>query len=126
MPEERSDLSTPRFPIRIAARRGGISVAALRAWERRYSAVKPARTEGEQRLYSENDLERITLLRRLTDTGHAISAIAKASTTELRRLADTVPEKDGRPVKVASSNRHEAADGAERQRVLRACMRAVH
>src|SRR5690348_7854261 len=116
MPEERSDLSTPRFPIRIAARRGGISVAALRAWERRYRAVQPARTEGEQRLYSENDLERIALLRRLTETGHAISAVAKASTPELRRLAEASPEKNGQPRKIASTNPDEAADAAERQR----------
>jgi DNA-binding transcriptional MerR regulator/methylmalonyl-CoA mutase cobalamin-binding subunit len=78
--------STPRYPIRVAARRGGVSVDVLRAWERRYEAVRPVRTEGEQRLYSDADVHRITLLQRLTAAGHAISALADAGTEELEQL----------------------------------------
>lgn len=124
MPDMQTDLSTARFPIRVAARRAGVSVAALRAWERRYGAVAPARSEGEQRLYSEGDVERITLLSRLTVHGHAISAIAQVPIAELRRLAQTVD------VESAPAARPSAAldpsERVERQRVMRACMRAVH
>ena len=126
MPDDRSELSTPRFPIRVAARRAGISVAALRAWERRYRAVTPARTAGEQRLYSERDVERLTLLRRLTAAGHAISAIADAPTDELRRLGqvllDVEAENAPRPPLSASLN---SAEAVERHRALRAAMRAT-
>ena len=123
----RDDYSAPRFPIRIAARRGGISVAALRAWERRYGAVAPARTGGEQRLYSENDVERIALLRRLTEAGNAISAIAAISTDELRRLWSSVAGADP----AVSSSRAPAEtrapiDAPGTQPVVRACLRAVH
>src|SRR5690349_19915816 len=86
----RDDFSAPRFPIRIAARRAGVSVAALRAWERRYGALEPARTDGDQRLYSEHDVERIALLRQLTAAGHSISAIATVDNDELRRLQTTI------------------------------------
>jgi len=84
--------TTPRYPIRVAARRGGVSVDVLRAWERRYEAVQPARTEGEQRLYSDADVHRITLLQRLSTAGHAISALADAGTEELERLLHLAAE----------------------------------
>src|SRR5689334_15889850 len=130
MPDDRLELSTPRFPIRVAARRAGISVAALRAWERRYRAVAPARSTGEQRLYSEHDVERIALLRRLTNSGHVISAIASAPTDELRRLVEVVSEIEAgaeNPVRAApaETGTADAAERAERHRVLRACLRAT-
>src|SRR5690349_5939345 len=126
MSDERIELSTPRFPIRVAARRAGISVAALRAWERRYRAVTPARTEGEQRLYSEVDVERIALLCRLTTAGHAISAIAGAPTDELRRLVEVLSEVEAQVEEsstVVESAPVNPADRAERERVLRSCLR---
>ena len=112
---------TPRFPIRVAAMRAGVSVATLRAWERRYGAVTPARTAGEQRLYSDDDVERIALLRALTASGHSISGIADASIEELRQLAEA-----DAPEAVASVRPPAPAPRAqERDRVLAACMRAV-
>ena len=123
MREREKDFSAPRFPIRIAARRAGVSVDALRAWERRYRAVSPARTGGEQRLYSEDDVERLALLRELTDAGHSISAIAGVGTDELRRLRTTVmnaaDQAKAAPVTAA------AGAVASDVHVLRACLRAV-
>jgi len=117
---------TPRFPIRVAALRAGVSVATLRAWERRYRAVAPARTAGEQRLYSDGDVERIALLRALTANGHSISGIADAAMDELRRLAeaDGVGAAASAPPAPRASARDHAAAGA-RDRALAACMRAV-
>lgn len=120
-------LSTPRFPIRIAARRAGITVAALRAWERRYGAVSPARTDGEQRLYSEHDVERIALLRQLTSAGHSISLLARVGDDELRRLRTSLGDetddailRDAPPI--PDDVGMETSDTAD---VLRGCMRAV-
>ena len=59
--------STPKHPIRIAAKRAGLTPAALRAWERRYQAVEPGRSGGGQRLYSDRDVERLRTLRALTE-----------------------------------------------------------
>lgn len=127
MRETEKEYSAPRFPIRIAARRAGVSVDALRAWERRYRAVSPARTEGEQRLYSEADVERLALLRELTDAGHSISAIAGVSSDELRRLRATMGE-PGRSAKAPAASSLPTGEGtvpSDAPHVLRACLRAV-
>lgn len=127
MRETEKDYSAPRFPIRIAARRAGVSVDALRAWERRYGAVSPARTGGEQRLYSEADVERLALLRELTDAGHSISAIAAIGSDELRRLRATIRDPDNR-AKGADASSVPMTEGAvpsDAPQVLRTCLRAV-
>src|SRR4051812_44348073 len=36
--------TAPRYPIRVVARRVGITEITLRAWERRYAAIEPARS----------------------------------------------------------------------------------
>jgi DNA-binding transcriptional MerR regulator/methylmalonyl-CoA mutase cobalamin-binding subunit len=83
---EAIESQTPRYPVRLVAVRTGLTPHVLRAWERRYGVVTPARTEGGQRLYSDLDIERLRLLRRLTDRGHAIGRIASLPIAELARL----------------------------------------
>ncbi len=79
---------SPRHPVRVVASRTGLSSHVLRAWERRYGAVTPARTEGGQRLYSDADLERLTLLQALTAGGAPISQLARLPIPELRGLTE--------------------------------------
>lgn len=78
--------SIPRHPIRVAARRTGLTPATIRAWERRYGAVEPGRSEGGQRLYSDRDLERLDTLRRLTEMGRSISSVASLGREEASAL----------------------------------------
>ncbi len=75
-----------RHPIRVVSKRTGLTPAVLRAWEKRYGVVSPSRTEGGQRLYSDEDVERLTLLRRTVDEGRKISQVASLSVEELRGL----------------------------------------
>jgi len=82
---------TPRHPVRVIASRTGLSAHVLRAWERRYGVVTPTRSEGGQRLYSDADLERLSLLRALTAGGSPISQLARLPLGELRRLTKTGP-----------------------------------
>jgi len=77
----------PRHPVRVVAQRTGLSSHVLRAWERRYGVVAPSRTEGGQRLYSDADIERLTLLRSLTAAGGSISQLAQLPVVELTRLS---------------------------------------
>ncbi len=58
------------------ARRAGVGVGTLRAWERRFALLAPARSEGRQRLYSEDDLERVCSVRRLVAEGLTLAAAA--------------------------------------------------
>lgn len=78
---------TPKHPVRVTALRTGLTPHILRAWERRYQVVAPSRSEGGQRLYSDHDVQRLKLLRRLTDRGHSISRLAGASLEDLERSA---------------------------------------
>ena len=77
----------PRHPVRVVAQRSGLSTHVLRAWERRHQVVSPARSDGGQRLYSDADIERLTLLRQLTSHGGAIGQLAQLPREELARLA---------------------------------------
>ncbi len=86
------DPETPRFPVRLVAHRTGLTPHVLRAWERRYGVVTPVRSEGGQRLYSQLDIERLALLRRLTERGHVIGRIASLPLDALARLDEEMPQ----------------------------------
>ena len=79
---------SPLHPIQVAARRSGLSVELIRAWERRYRAVKPLRTQNQRRLYRDEDIERLRLLARATDAGRRIGDIAQLSTVELQTMVE--------------------------------------
>ena len=107
---EAFESQTPRYPVRLVAVRTGLTPHVLRAWERRYGVVSPARTEGGQRLYSDLDIERLRLLRRLTDRGHAIGRIASLPIAELARLDE---ETGGAEEGAASDGEGSRADESE-------------
>jgi MerR family transcriptional regulator, light-induced transcriptional regulator len=75
-----------RHPIKVVVRRTGLSPHVIRAWEKRYHAVEPHRTETNRRVYSGEDIERLTLLRRATLAGRSIGQVASLPTQELRQL----------------------------------------
>ena len=91
--------SRPRHPIQVAARRAGLNPALLRAWERRYEAVAPWRSETKQRLYSDADVERLRRLRMVTEAGRRISDVARLADDELAALLseDTVVHRVATP-----------------------------
>lgn len=81
-----------KYPIRVAAERSGVAVDTLRAWERRYDAVQPGRTDTARRMYSESDIRRLRLLRELVGRGFGIGSVARLPEAELLSLLET-----GRP-----------------------------
>jgi DNA-binding transcriptional MerR regulator/methylmalonyl-CoA mutase cobalamin-binding subunit len=72
--------------MRLVIQRTGLSADVLRAWEKRYGVVAPERSEGGQRLYSDEDVERLALLRRATAAGRNISQIASLTVGQLEAL----------------------------------------
>ena len=74
-----------RHPIRVAAKITGISLDTLRAWERRYQAVVPERSD-RGRQYSPAQIDRLLLLKQLVQRGHAIGVIASVADQDLRNL----------------------------------------
>jgi DNA-binding transcriptional MerR regulator len=84
----RQSATPARFRAGAAARLAGIRADTLRAWERRYGVVGPETSGGGHRLYSGEDVARITLLKQLVDLGHAIGSIARLPLAELRALRE--------------------------------------
>lgn len=74
------------YPIRAVSRRSGLSAHVIRIWEKRYAAVKPYRTPTNRRLYTEQDVERLVLLKQATLAGHNIGNIANVPSEELAAL----------------------------------------
>lgn len=68
------------------ARLAGVPVATLRVWERRYGVVDAPKSATGQRLYSSHDVQRLRLLRQLSERGHAIGTLAKRDLPALQAL----------------------------------------
>jgi len=72
--------------MNLVCKRTGLSQHVIRVWEKRYGAVKPARSAGKRRLYSDEDVQRLGLFRQLTRAGHSIGGIAHLETDDLEQL----------------------------------------
>ena len=110
MQENAPRSSSLRHPIGVVARRTGMKPDLIRAWERRYSAVEPGRTQTRRRSYSDDDIARLLLLRRVVSSGRGIGQIAHLSNQELRALlaegpalADPAPAGAAPPEETAES-----------------------
>jgi MerR family transcriptional regulator, light-induced transcriptional regulator len=92
-------VSDARYRIGTLARLTGITTHAIRVWERRYRALAPSRTAGGARLYTDQDVQRLRLIKKLLGRGYTISAIAKLDMPELSRLApaETLTEAEVSP-----------------------------
>ncbi len=83
---------TGKYRIGTVAQLTGLTADTIRMWERRYATVAPVRSEGGTRLYGDEEVTRLQLMRALTESGDPIGAIANLPTQQLRerlaRLAD--------------------------------------
>jgi len=79
-----------RYPIRAVAKITGLSLDTLRAWERRYQAVVPERSD-RGRQYGPAQIERLLLLGQLVQKGHAIGGIASLTDQDLKNLLAQQP-----------------------------------
>ena len=82
----------PLYGIGAVSRLTGLTDHTIRVWERRYSAVTAARAPNGRRQYTEADVQKLALLRRLTENGIAISRVAGDTVEELRRRVDSLRE----------------------------------
>lgn len=115
------DLQRPQHPIQVVARRTGLSADVIRAWERRYRAVSPKRTQIGRRLYSDHDIDRLALLRRAIHAGRRIGDVAQLPHAELARLVAA----DTRAMAQPQSAPGEATASAATEKHVDTCIRAV-
>jgi len=104
------------FNIGAVSRLTGIARERIRIWERRYGAVVPHRDASNNRLYSQEDIDRLMLIRRLVDAGHAIGQIANLPLADLeaRQTSRLLPPGPGTTPATALVFGPEAAAVAQR------------
>lgn len=98
-----------RYSIKIASERSGVSSHLIRMWEKRYGALSPDRTETNRRLYSDENIERLSMLHSCTQAGHRIGNVATLPTDTLRQLSQ---ESAGRTAKDDGATPPEALSAA--------------
>ena len=86
------------YSIKVASDLTGVQENTIRSWERRHNALKPFRNEKGKRIYSESDIERITLLKNGVEKGINIGSLASLENEELKKLDEK--EKNTKPLKV--------------------------
>lgn len=69
--------SAPHFTIKAMQSRTGIKPVTLRAWERRYGLLEPARLKNGYRLYSERDVQLLLWVKNRLDLGMSISQVVE-------------------------------------------------
>jgi len=109
-----------QYAIGVVARRTQTHPETIRVWERRYELIVPGRSETGRRLYSENDIAKLTLVKRLTELGHSVSSLAKLSIDELRdRLNASLASEPNKYTEQLSTLRVVFANDALRLRLSR-------
>jgi MerR family glutamine synthetase transcriptional repressor len=77
------------FPIGIVQKLTDLTARQIRYYEQ-HSLIRPARTEGNQRLFSFNDVERLLEVKRLIDQGLNIAGI-KTVLGPVQTVSDLLP-----------------------------------
>ena len=121
MREKRANPEQKRHPIQVVARRSGLSPDVLRAWEKRYSLVEPARSAGGRRLYSDADIERLRLVREAVAGGRRVGQLASLPVPELHAL---VEEDRSEVAQLASIRRPDTGSG-EPDAIISECLESV-
>lgn len=80
-----------------AERETGLSKDTLRVWERRYGFPVPARNTNDERVYPEEQIQRLRIIRRLLDAGLRPGKIVGLPLEQLNAVAATVPTMKATP-----------------------------
>ena len=80
------------YGIGAVARLTGLSDHTIRVWERRYEAIVAQRAANGRRVYTPEDVEKLGLLKALTDRGLSIGRIANETVDSLKERLTSMAE----------------------------------
>ena len=80
------DVPDGLYPMRAVVQLTGLKAETIRAWQRRYGAVIPRRSQGNARRFTMEDVRRLALLKEAISVGHAISEIARLDEDQLLKI----------------------------------------
>ncbi|MBN6203953.1 MerR family transcriptional regulator [Staphylococcus saprophyticus] len=83
--------SMPVFPMSVVTKLSELSARQIRYYET-HELVKPQRSEGNKRLFSLNDLERLLEIKKLIEKGFNIKGIKQIINDEQDHLTDDEKE----------------------------------
>ena len=86
------DNSSRIASISEVERETGLSKDTLRVWERRYGFPSPARNINDERVYPEEQIQRLRIIRRLLDAGLRPGNIVGLSLEQLNAVLVPVPD----------------------------------
>lgn len=75
-----------KHSLKAVVKQTGLSPYLIRAWERRYNAISPSRSDTKRRLYTNDDINRLALLKKATQCGENIGNVANLSNADLIRI----------------------------------------
>lgn len=104
-------MNVSHHSIRAVSRRTGLSTHVIRVWEKRYRAVEPSRTPTNRRVYSDAEIERLSLLREITSSGQSIGNVASLPTDRLRLLAQETQIQPNKPADGLTARGLESGSG---------------
>ncbi len=109
---------TPTYNLKAVIHETGLTPATLRAWERRYNLLKPQRSAGGHRLYTQNEIEMLKWLVARQDEGLSIS--------HAMQLWQSLEKTSQAPLQQIPTLRAASADGVTldelRRKWLAACL----
>ncbi len=84
------DTTPPSASIGDVERETGLSKDTLRVWERRYGFPNPARNLNDERVYPEDQIQRLRVIRRLLDAGFRPGKIVGLPLEQLKTVLASV------------------------------------
>ena len=120
LPQIQNGSTEPLYNIGVVSRMTGVSMATLRAWERRYNFPESGRTEGGHRLYSEQDVLRLRWVKDRIDEGMQTSHAIQALTYQEKQRLGSRP---AGPVHEAAGSEAYHPLEVHRQRVIESLLR---
>jgi methanogenic corrinoid protein MtbC1 len=105
-------MAAPLLNIAALSRRTGVAPDTLRKWEQRYGVLRPGRTAGGQRRYTETEVQRVEWLRdrirdgwRIGEAARVLGEAGSAALDEPAALRDALiaSVRDGRPQVVSAT-----------------------
>lgn len=113
---EKDPKNEARHPIRVVSARTGLAQDVIRVWERRYKCVCPPRGDSGRRLYTDEDVERLRLLKQAVCGGRRISDVAPLDTDALEELVSEdqrlAPERTSAPARAGDDTAQPFLDQA--------------
>lgn len=83
------------YPINVTEKKTGVSKYLLRMWERRYTFPKPLRDSKGERIYTDDDVTKLILVKELMGNGYRPSKIINRPIEELLKLKEADDQKAG-------------------------------